>query len=61
MRTSKDQALDGLRHQTIIETSAEGLLQALEAGTVSTKLRQRRNRCAQAEFPGYWQGRIRGV
>jgi integrase len=41
-RAAKDKALDGIRHQTIIETQAESLLQALKGGTVSTNVHLRK-------------------
>lgn len=41
-RAAKDRALDGIRHKTIIETQAEGLLQALKGGTVSTNVHLRK-------------------
>lgn len=42
VRAAKDKALDGIRQQTIIETQAEHLLQALKAGTVSTNVHLRK-------------------
>ena len=42
VRAAKDKALDGIRHQTIIETQAESLLQALKGGTVSTNVHLRK-------------------
>jgi len=42
IRAAKDKALDDLCCQTIIETQAEHLLQALKAGTVSTNVHLRK-------------------
>jgi len=42
MRTAKDKAFNGIRHKTIIETQAEDMLQALNAGTVSTNIHLRK-------------------
>jgi integrase len=39
---AKDKALDSFRHKTIIETTAENLLHALKAGTVSTNVHLRK-------------------
>ena len=41
-RAAKDKALDGIRHQTIVETQAESLMQALKSGTVSTNVHLRK-------------------
>lgn len=42
IRAAKDKAFGEIRHQTIIETQAENLLQALKAGTVSTNVHLRK-------------------
>jgi integrase len=42
LRAAKDKALDSIRHLIIIETTAEPMLQALKAGTVSTNIHLRK-------------------
>jgi integrase len=53
LRAAKDKALDGIREQVIIETTAENLLQALKQGTVSTNihLRKLHNFCIAMNWP----------
>src|SRR5258708_9167195 len=42
VRAAKDKALEAIRNKTLIETQAEGLLQAIKCGTVSTNVHLRK-------------------